>query len=106
MGIWDEPLPLTSPCCSTCGAALLTQWTLLHDHEVADSYVACQQLSGFNDYLDEGKPGVSGKGFLDPGNGKALRLVIPGIPGNPGNHIKSKIKFKILFIYMPKQILL
>ena len=27
-----------------------------------------------------------------------LRLVIPGIPGNPGNHIKSKIKFKIIFM--------
>ena len=27
-------------------------------------------------------------------------------PGNPGNHIKSKIQFNILFIYMPKQILL
>ena len=24
-----------------------------------------------------------------------LRLVFPGIPGNPGNHIKSKVKFKI-----------
>ena len=22
-------------------------------------------------------------------------------PGNPGNHIKSKVKFKILFIFMP-----
>ena len=65
--------------------------------------------------------GVSGKGFLAPGNGKLkitfpfygkgtgirkllregkgnLRLVIPGIPGNPGNHIKSKIKFKIIFM--------
>ena len=31
-----------------------------------------------------------------------LRLVIPGIPGNPGNHIKSKVKFKILFIFMPR----
>ena len=27
-----------------------------------------------------------------------LRLVIPG---NPGNHIKSKVKFKILFVFMP-----
>ena len=27
-----------------------------------------------------------------------LRLVIPGIPGNPGNHIKSKVKFKILLV--------
>ena len=33
------------------------------------------------------------------GEGKGnLRLVIPGIPGNPGNHIKSKIKFKIIFM--------
>ena len=24
-----------------------------------------------------------------------LRLVFPGIPGNLGNHIKSKVKFKI-----------
>ena len=24
-----------------------------------------------------------------------FRLVIPGFPGNPGNHIKSKVKFKI-----------
>ena len=30
-----------------------------------------------------------------------LRLVIPGIPRNPGNYIKSKVKFKILFIFMP-----
>ena len=30
-----------------------------------------------------------------------LRLVIPGIPGNPGNHIKSKVKFNISFIFMP-----
>ena len=30
-----------------------------------------------------------------------LRLVIPGIPGIPGNHIKSKVKFNILFIFMP-----
>ena len=30
-----------------------------------------------------------------------LRLVIPGIAGNPGNHIKSKVKFKIWFIFMP-----
>ena len=30
-----------------------------------------------------------------------LRLVIPGIPGNPGNHMKSKVRFKILFILMP-----
>ena len=30
-----------------------------------------------------------------------LRLVFPGIPGNPGNHIKSKVKFKIWFIFMP-----
>ena len=30
-----------------------------------------------------------------------LRLVFPGIPGNPGNHIKSKVKFKISFIFMP-----
>ena len=65
---------------------------------------------------------MSGKGFLAPGNGKGnhipvlregngnlqiatgregkgnLRLVIPGIPGNPGNHIKSKVKFKIIFM--------
>ena len=27
-----------------------------------------------------------------------LRLVIPGIPGNPGNHIKSKVKLKIIFM--------
>ena len=27
-----------------------------------------------------------------------LRLVIPGIPGIPGNHIKDKVKFNILFI--------
>ena len=27
-----------------------------------------------------------------------LRLVIPGIPGIPGNHIKAKVKFNILFI--------
>ena len=69
------------------------------------------------------KPGVSGKDFfcsrererklkitfpfygkgtgirklLREGKGN-LRLVIPGIPGNPGNHIKSKIKFKIIFM--------
>ena len=30
-----------------------------------------------------------------------LRLVIPGIPGIPGNHIKSKVKFNISFIFMP-----
>ena len=30
-----------------------------------------------------------------------LRLVIPGILGIPGNHIKSKVKFKIWFIFMP-----
>ena len=24
-----------------------------------------------------------------------LRLRIPGIPGNPGNHLKSKVKIKI-----------
>ena len=30
-----------------------------------------------------------------------LRLVFPGIPGNPGNNIKGKIKFKISFIFMP-----
>ena len=30
-----------------------------------------------------------------------LRLVIPGIPGIPGNQIKSKVKFNILFIFMP-----
>ena len=30
-----------------------------------------------------------------------LRLVIPGIPGIPGNHIKRKVKFNILFIFMP-----
>ena len=68
-----------------------------------------------------GIAGVSGKGFLALGNRKGnwkshsrftgrerefancygkgnLRLVIPGIPGNPGNHIKSKIKFKIIFM--------
>ena len=71
------------------------------------------------------KTGVSGKGFLAlPGTGREidnhipvlrerngnsqiatgregkenLRLVIPGIPGNPGNHIKSKIKFKSFFM--------
>ena len=33
--------------------------------------------------------------LLREGKGN-LRLVIPGIPGNPGNHIKSKIKFKII----------
>ena len=38
--------------------------------------------------------------MLREGKGN-LRLVIPGIPGNPGNHIKSKVKFKILFIFMP-----
>ena len=32
--------------------------------------------------------------LLREGKGN-LRLVIPGIPGNPGNHIKSKVKFKI-----------
>ena len=60
-------------------------------------------------------PGVSGEDYLAPGNGKGnlkslsrftgrereygkgnLRLVILGIRGNPGNHIKSKVKFKIL----------
>ena len=35
--------------------------------------------------------------LLREGKGN-LRLVIPGIPGNPGNHIKSKIKFKIIFM--------
>ena len=35
--------------------------------------------------------------MLREGKGN-LRLVIPG---NPGNHIKSKVKFKILFIFMP-----
>ena len=30
-----------------------------------------------------------------------LRLLIPGIPGNPGNHRKGKVRFKILFIFMP-----
>ena len=30
-----------------------------------------------------------------------LRLVIPGIPRNPGNYIKSKVKSKIWFIFMP-----
>ena len=38
--------------------------------------------------------------MLREGKGN-LRLVIPGIPGNPGNHIKSKVKFKILSIFMP-----
>ena len=78
-------------------------------------------------------PGVSGKDYLAPGNGKGnlkslsrftgrereygkgnlkslsrftgrereygkgnLRLVILGIRGNPRNHIKNKVKFKIL----------
>ena len=62
---------------------------------------------------------MSGKGFLGPGNGKGnlkshSRFLgrerelenATGREGkfescNPGNHIKSKIKFKILFIYMP-----
>ena len=35
--------------------------------------------------------------FLREGKGN-LRLVIPGFPGNSGNHIKSKIKFKIIFM--------
>ena len=35
--------------------------------------------------------------MLREGKGN-LRLVIPG---NPGNHIKSKVKFKIWFIFMP-----
>ena len=35
--------------------------------------------------------------LLREGKGN-LRLVIPGIPGNPGNQIKSKIKFKIIFM--------
>ena len=57
--------------------------------------------------------GVSGKGFLAPGNRK-LKITFPfygngtGIRKllregkfeacNPGNHIKSKIKFKIIFM--------
>ena len=35
--------------------------------------------------------------LLREGKGN-LRLVIPGIPGNHGNHIKSKIEFKIIFM--------
>ena len=68
-------------------------------------------LAGIDEILD---PGVSGKGFWLPGTGREienhipvlregngnlqiakgregkgnLRLVFPGIPGNPGNHIK------------------
>ena len=57
--------------------------------------------------------GVSGKGFLAPGNGKGTgirkcygkgrewEILMLVIPGNPGNHIKSKVKFKIWFIFMP-----
>ena len=66
--------------------------------------------------------GVSGKGFLAPGNGKGnckshslftgrereLENATGGEgkfearnPGNPWNHIKSKVEFEILSIFMP-----
>ena len=63
------------------------------------------------------KSGVSGKGFLAPGKGKGNenhfysftgreRELEKGREGkfearNTGNPIKSKVKFKILFIFMP-----
>ena len=46
--------------------------------------------------------GTGFRKFFGKGMGN-LRLVIPGIPGNPGNHIKSKVKLKIIFIFAKKK---
>ena len=89
--------------CTTQGWPLVDQFD---HHALMQCYTRGERERLFGSREREGKLKITfpfyGKGtgirkLLREGKGN-LRLVIPGIPGNPGNHIKSKIKFKIIFM--------